>query len=38
MTFKDLLRLLRRRWPVAFLASLAVFAGFWVFSRVKEQP
>jgi succinoglycan biosynthesis transport protein ExoP len=38
VTFKDLVRLLRRRWPVAFLSSLVVFAGFWVFSRVKEQP
>ena len=38
MTFKDLLRLLRRRWPTAVAAFALVFAGFVVFSAVKERP
>lgn len=38
MTFKDLLRVLRRRWPVAAAAFVLVFAGFVLFSAVKERP
>lgn len=38
MTFKDLMRLLRRRWLVALLAALAVFASFLTLSRLKETP
>jgi capsular exopolysaccharide synthesis family protein len=38
LTFKDLIRLLRRRWLMATALFLASFAGFFVFSRVQEKP
>lgn len=38
VTFKDLLRLLRRRWPTAAAAFALVFAGFVAFTAVKERP
>ncbi len=38
MTFKDLLRLLRRRWLTAAAGFAAVLASFWIVSAVKERP
>jgi capsular exopolysaccharide synthesis family protein len=38
VTFKDLLRLLRRRWLTALLGSLMVIAGFTAYSTIKERP
>ncbi|MBV8880397.1 MAG: polysaccharide biosynthesis tyrosine autokinase [Planctomycetaceae bacterium] len=38
MTFKDLIRLLRRRWLTAGLVFAAVFIGFMGFSAVTERP
>ena len=38
MTFKDLIRLLRRRWLTAGLVFAAVFTGFMGFSAVTERP
>lgn len=38
MTFKDLVRLLRRRWLTALLVFAAVFTGFMGFSAVTERP
>ncbi|MBI3857411.1 MAG: polysaccharide biosynthesis tyrosine autokinase [Planctomycetes bacterium] len=37
MTFKDLIRLLRRRWLTALLVFAAVFTGFMAFSAVTER-
>ena len=37
MTFKDLVRLLRRRWLTAGLVFAAVFCGFMGFSVVTER-
>jgi capsular exopolysaccharide synthesis family protein len=38
VTFKDLLRLVRRRWMIATATAAAVLAGFWIFSSIKERP
>ena len=38
MTFKDLIRLLRRRWFTAGVVFAAVFIGFMGFSYVTERP
>ncbi len=38
VTFKDLVRLLRRRWLTAGLVFAAVFIGFMGFSAVTEHP
>jgi capsular exopolysaccharide synthesis family protein len=38
VTFKDLIRLLRRRWLTAGLVFAAVFTGFMGFSAVTERP
>jgi capsular exopolysaccharide synthesis family protein len=38
VTFKDLVRLLRRRWLTAGLVFAAVFTGFMGFSAVTEHP
>ncbi|RPH40853.1 MAG: hypothetical protein EHM91_10645, partial [Planctomycetota bacterium] len=37
MTFKDLIRLLRRRWMTAGIVFAAVFAGYLGFSAVTER-
>ncbi|HVE42185.1 MAG TPA: polysaccharide biosynthesis tyrosine autokinase [Planctomycetota bacterium] len=38
MTFKDLIRLLRRRWLTAGLVFAAVFCGYMAVSAVTERP
>ncbi len=38
MTFKDLVRLLRRRWLTAFSVFAVVFASFMAYSRYNERP
>ena len=38
MTFKDLIRLLRRRWLTATLVFAAVFCGYMAVSAVTERP
>jgi capsular exopolysaccharide synthesis family protein len=38
VTFKDLVRLLRRRWQTALAVSLAVFSGFLSWSYATEHP
>jgi capsular exopolysaccharide synthesis family protein len=38
VTFKDLLRLLQRRYLTALLSSLAVFGSFLAFTLLREQP
>lgn len=38
VTFKDLIRLLRRRWMTAGFVFAAVFVGFMSFSYVTEHP
>src|SRR5439155_11195124 len=37
VTFKDLIRLMRRRWMTAGLVFAAVFTGFMGFSAVTER-
>ncbi len=37
MSFKDLLRLLRRRWPLAAIAALLVLAGFFAVAFSTER-
>src|SRR5579863_8954442 len=38
VTFKDLVRLLRRRWLTAIIVFVAVFTGFMGFSAMTERP
>jgi hypothetical protein len=38
VTFKDLVRLLRRRWLTALLVWAAFFTGFMGVSMVTERP
>ena len=38
MTFKDLIRLLRRRWMTALLVFAAVFCGYMSVTLVTERP
>jgi capsular exopolysaccharide synthesis family protein len=38
VTFKDLIRLLRRRWLTALLVFAAVFSGYMAVSVVTERP
>jgi capsular exopolysaccharide synthesis family protein len=38
VTFKDLIRLLRRRWLTAGLVFAAVFCGYMVVTAVSERP
>jgi capsular polysaccharide biosynthesis protein len=38
LTFKDLIRLLRRRWMTALLVSATVLIGYMAFAVVTERP